>query len=186
MGHKTTSDEGAPCNQICPCQAASIDRRHGHSLYWWWTSTMVHQTVRWRILQSGLRWQDWTQPWWSLMSPNGARPQSGRQEGASRFGLSRDQLFNKQQWSVDEGIDYFNCDADVIVMLVAQNFLTVKMAGWSFGRKQNYGLTVTVSSEEWWHMHKFNRISANHGILGIARKLLMRRAKLLHLVKVNL
>jgi hypothetical protein len=35
-------------------------------------------------------------------------------------------------------------------MLVAQNFLTVKMAGQSFGRKQNYGLTVTVSSEEWW------------------------------------
>ena len=34
-------------------------------------------------------------------------------------------------------------------MLVAQNFLTVKMAGWSFGRKQNYGLTVTVSSEGW-------------------------------------
>jgi hypothetical protein len=34
-------------------------------------------------------------------------------------------------------------------MLVAQNFLMVKMAGQSFGRKQNYGLTVTVSSEEW-------------------------------------
>ncbi len=43
------------------------------------------------------------------------------------------------------GIDYFKCDADVvIVMLVAPNFLMVKMAGRSFGRKQHYGLTVTV------------------------------------------
>jgi hypothetical protein len=50
---------------------------------------------------------------------------------------------------VEGGIDYFKCDADVIVMLVAQNFLMVKMVGRSFGRKQNYGVTVTVSSEEW-------------------------------------
>ena len=35
-------------------------------------------------------------------------------------------------------------------MLVAQNFLTVKMAGRSFGRKQNYGLTVT----EWWRTQR--------------------------------
>jgi hypothetical protein len=27
------------------------------------------------------------------------------------------------------------------------------MVGRSFGRKQNYGLTVTVFSEEWWHGH---------------------------------
>ncbi len=33
-------------------------------------------------------------------------------------------------------------------MFVSQNLLPVKMAGRSFGRKQNYGLTVTVSSEE--------------------------------------
>ena len=26
----------------------------------------------------------------------------------------------------------------------------VKMAGRSFGRKKNYGLTVTVSSKPWW------------------------------------
>jgi hypothetical protein len=50
---------------------------------------------------------------------------------------------------VDGGINYFKCNADVIVMLVAQNLLMVKMAGQSFGRKQNYGLTVTKSSEEW-------------------------------------
>ena len=50
---------------------------------------------------------------------------------------------------VDGGIDYFKGDADVNVRLVAQNFLTVKMVGQSFERKQNYGLTVTVSSEEW-------------------------------------
>jgi hypothetical protein len=36
------------------------------------------------------------------------------------------------------------------------------------------------------HTHKFNKISANHGILGIAGKLLTRRAKLLHLIKANL
>jgi hypothetical protein len=43
----------------------------------------------------------------------------------------------------------FKGDADVNVSVVAQNLLTVKMAGRSFGRKQNYGLTVTVSSKEW-------------------------------------
>jgi hypothetical protein len=48
---------------------------------------------------------------------------------------------------VDGGIDYFN-GADVNnVSVVAQNFLMVKMAGRRFGRKKNYGLTVTVSSE---------------------------------------
>ncbi len=36
------------------------------------------------------------------------------------------------------------------------------------------------------HMHKCTKISANHGILGIAGKLLMRQAKLLHLIKANL
>jgi hypothetical protein len=51
---------------------------------------------------------------------------------------------------IDGGIDFFKWDADVIVMLVAHNFLTVKMVGRSFRRKQNYGLTVTMSSEEWW------------------------------------
>jgi hypothetical protein len=48
---------------------------------------------------------------------------------------------------VDGGIDYFKGDADVNVSVVAQNFLMVKMAGRSFGRKKNYSLTVTVSSE---------------------------------------
>jgi hypothetical protein len=47
---------------------------------------------------------------------------------------------------VDRGIDYFKGDADVNVSIFAQNFLIVKMAGQSFGRKKNYGLTVTVSS----------------------------------------
>ncbi len=51
---------------------------------------------------------------------------------------------------VDGGIDYFKGDADVIAKLVAQNVLTVEMAGRSLGRKKNYGLTVTVSSEPWW------------------------------------
>ncbi len=37
-------------------------------------------------------------------------------------------------------------DADVNVSVVAQNFLMVKMARRSFGRKKNYGLTVTVLS----------------------------------------
>jgi hypothetical protein len=36
------------------------------------------------------------------------------------------------------------------------------------------------------HMHKFNKILENHGILGIAGKLLTRRAKQLHLIKANL
>jgi hypothetical protein len=40
-------------------------------------------------------------------------------------------------------------NADVNVSVVAQNFLMVKMAGRSFGREKNYGLTVTVSSEPW-------------------------------------
>ena len=35
-------------------------------------------------------------------------------------------------------------DADVNVSVVAQNFVMVKMAGRSFGREKNYGLTVTV------------------------------------------
>jgi hypothetical protein len=50
---------------------------------------------------------------------------------------------------VDGGIDYFKGDADVNVSVVAQNFSMVKMAGRSFGRKKNYGLTVTVSSKPW-------------------------------------
>ena len=37
-------------------------------------------------------------------------------------------------------------DADVNVSVVAQNFLMVKMARRRFGRKKNYGLTVTVLS----------------------------------------
>jgi hypothetical protein len=36
------------------------------------------------------------------------------------------------------------------------------------------------------HVQKFIINLANHGILGIARKLVMRRAKLLHLIKANL
>ncbi len=36
-------------------QATLTDGRHGHSLYWGWTSTMVHQTARLRILLSGPR-----------------------------------------------------------------------------------------------------------------------------------
>ena len=36
-------------------RAALTDGRHGHSLYWEWTSTMVHQTARLRILLSGPR-----------------------------------------------------------------------------------------------------------------------------------
>jgi hypothetical protein len=36
------------------------------------------------------------------------------------------------------------------------------------------------------HTHKFNKILGNQGILGIAGKLLTRRAKLLHLIKANL
>ncbi len=79
---------------------------------------------------------------------------------------SRDQLFNKRRWSVDGGIDSFKGNADVNVRLVAQNLLTVKMAGQSFGRKQNYGLTVTVSSEEWCSanpLHIFwGKIAKNH------------------------
>jgi len=51
---------------------------------------------------------------------------------------------------VDRGIDYFKGNADVNVSIVAQNFLMVKKAGRSFGRKKNYGLTVTVSSKPWW------------------------------------
>jgi hypothetical protein len=47
----------------------------------------------------------------------------------------------KGRWSVDGGIDYFKGDADVNVSVVAQNFLMVKMAGRSFGRKKNYSLT---------------------------------------------
>ena len=50
---------------------------------------------------------------------------------------------------VDGGIDFFNGDADVSVSVVAQNFLMVKMVERCFGRKKNYGLTVTVSSEPW-------------------------------------
>jgi hypothetical protein len=50
---------------------------------------------------------------------------------------------------VDRGIDYFKRDADVNVSFVAQNFLMVKTAGRRFGRKKNYGLTVTVSSKPW-------------------------------------
>ena len=38
----------------------------------------------------------------------------------------------------------------VIARLIAQNFLMVKMAGRSFGRKKNYGLTVNVFSKPWW------------------------------------
>ena len=62
---------------------------------------------------------------------------------------SRDQLLVKGRWSVEGGIDYFKSDADVNVSVVAQNFLMVKTAGRSFGRKKNYGLTVTVPSEPW-------------------------------------
>ncbi len=36
------------------------------------------------------------------------------------------------------------------------------------------------------HMHKCTKILANHDILGISGKLLMRQAKLLHLIKANL
>jgi hypothetical protein len=36
------------------------------------------------------------------------------------------------------------------------------------------------------HVQKCFKILANHGILGIAGKLLIRQAKLLHLIKVNL
>jgi len=54
----------------------------------------------------------------------------------------------KGRWSVDGGIDYFKGDADVNVIVVAQNYLMVKMAGRSFGRK-NHGLTVTMSSKPW-------------------------------------
>ncbi len=53
---------------------------------------------------------------------------------------------------MEGGIDYFKSNADVNVSVVAQNFLMVKMAGQSFGRKKNYGLTVTVSSEPWCSM----------------------------------
>jgi hypothetical protein len=35
-------------------------------------------------------------------------------------------------------------------------------------------------------VQKCIKILANHGILGIAEKLVMRRAKLLHLIQVNL
>jgi hypothetical protein len=61
---------------------------------------------------------------------------------------SRDPQLMKGRWSVDWGIDYFKGDAAVNVSVVAQNFLMVKIAGRSFGRKK-YGLTVTVSST-WW------------------------------------
>jgi hypothetical protein len=51
---------------------------------------------------------------------------------------------------VEGGIDYyFKSDADVNVSIVAQNFLMVKTAGRSSGRKKNFGLTVTVPSEPW-------------------------------------
>ena len=50
---------------------------------------------------------------------------------------SRDPQLIKGRWSVDRGIDYFKHDADVNVSIVAQNFLMVKMAGRSFGRKKN-------------------------------------------------
>jgi hypothetical protein len=36
------------------------------------------------------------------------------------------------------------------------------------------------------HVQKCIKILENYGILGIARKLVMRRAKLLHLIKANL
>ena len=64
--------------------------------------------------------------------PNCAQPQWGCQEGESGFGLSRDQLFNKLRWSVDGGIDYFKCDADVNASVVTQNFLMVKNGGAEF------------------------------------------------------
>ncbi len=38
--------------------------------------------------------------------------------------------------SVDGGIDYFKGDVNVNVSIFAQNFLMVKMAGRSFGRKK--------------------------------------------------
>ncbi len=37
----------------------------------------------------------------------------------------------------------------VIARLIAQNFPAVEMAGRSYERKKNDGLTVTVSSEPW-------------------------------------
>ena len=40
-------------------------------------------------------------------------------------------------------------DVDVNVSVITQNVLMVKMAGGSFGREKNYGLTVTMSSEPW-------------------------------------
>jgi hypothetical protein len=49
---------------------------------------------------------------------------------------SRDPQLIKGRWSVDGGIDYFKRDADVNVSVVAQNFLMVKTAGRSFGRKK--------------------------------------------------
>ena len=49
---------------------------------------------------------------------------------------SRDPQLMKGRWSVNGGIDYFKGDADVNVSAVAQNFLMVKMAGRSSGRKK--------------------------------------------------
>jgi len=49
---------------------------------------------------------------------------------------SRDPQLIKGRWLVDGGIDYFKGDADVNVSVVTQNFLMVKMAGRSFGRKK--------------------------------------------------
>jgi hypothetical protein len=49
---------------------------------------------------------------------------------------SRDPQLMKGWWSVDGGIDYLKSDADVNGSIVAQNFLMVKMAGRSFGRKK--------------------------------------------------
>jgi hypothetical protein len=69
--------------------------------------------------------------------PKWRRPQSWCQEGASYFGPVETNYSIRDNDRLTGVIDYFKGNADVNVRLVAQNFLTVKMAGWSFGRKQN-------------------------------------------------
>jgi hypothetical protein len=78
------------------------------------------------------------------------RPQSWCQEGASRFGpVETNYSISDDDW-LRGVLIILRAMQMQKVRLIAQNFLTVKMAGRSFGRKQNYGLTVTMFSEEWW------------------------------------
>ena len=80
-------------------------------------------------------------------APNWHRPQSGCQEATSHFGaVETNYSTSDDDWSTGVLI-ILKGNADVNVSVVAQNL--VKMAGRSFGREKNYGLTVIGSSGPW-------------------------------------